>query len=1028
MKMAVQDGGGKDELKTQFITREGTYRLMTLSEYSRPNRVGYTNTQGSAAVRVSFVTLPDPSGNGDRICFNFGRELYVYVYKGVKKATDLTKPVDKKMYKGTNPTCHDFNMVTMTPDSVSLVVGFSTGQIQLIDPIKKELSKLYNEERLIDKTKVTCIRWVPGSTNLFLVSHSSGQLYLYNEELPCGTAPPHYQPFKQGDGYAIHTCKTKSTRNPLYRWVIGSEGCCINEFAFSPCGAYLAVVSQDGFLRVFHYDTMELLGSARSYFGGFLCVCWSPDGRYVVVGGEDDLVTVWSFHERRVVARGQGHRSWVSVVAFDPYTTSYSEQDSTVDFSGGSDDETAQPQVQQNHTPNPIHNCTLSSGSSERSSVTRNSGLGGAGNQASNRNSSGSDFNRMNAATCYRLGSVGQDTQLCLWDITEDVLRQPMCSKLRTSGVGGSGNFGGSGTFGVNGSASGGTYHLNSTSGCAARCNNVSTTLQTNAVTSKDKECLVDGNVSHFHGVNMHNNSSVGVTAPSLTQRLAGLGFGDRKDGSGTHKRNFSLASRGGSTGGDKNNSSYRGTGTSNRTSADDPMRLIGTGACPRFDECPVLEPLICKKIAHERLTALVFREDCFVTACQDGYVYTWARPGKMCTDKRVSRNHGLVKLSDNGDIILIATHTNPFFYTKAEESVVQLNKGNSVILHNGDELALLPDSYRFRVVIPQETFTEDKQNVHNENDQSKDIPMIIKKEQSFHQETVAEDNQNKFKENNEAKNVSIKKEEQSIDKDEEREIRDLDIENMNSSTNQCETSCDEKRNLPSWMTALEKDNESGTETSCSSRTVSSRKRKTVKCDTAVKKRGKRNPKNNTSDKHGDDSDDIHSDNETENKENPENVKCHEMSDDVDDDDDDNNSRDNDDNRTNAQKVNVDLKSDEPRNDDQAVNTVGVSASAVDDQGTTSKQTRQTCMYGAKCYRRNQQHRTDFSHPGDSDYDDKDLPECSYGVTCYRKNKQHRLDFKHTTKPRKAKQQTKTSRQPLRYIPTDTDPAPCAQK
>ena len=452
---------------------------------------------------------------------------------------------------------------------------------------------------------------MPGSTNLFLVSHSSGQLYLYNEELPCGTAPPHYQPFKQGDGYAIHTCKTKSTRNPLYRWVIGSEGCCINEFAFSPCGACLAVVSQDGFLRVFHYDTMELLGSARSYFGGFLCVCWSPDGRYVVVGGEDDLVTVWSFHERRVVARGQGHRSWVSVVAFDPYTTSYGEQDSTVDFSGGSDDETAQ----QNHTPN----CTLSSGNSERNSVTRN-----LGSQASNRNSSGSDFNRMNAATCYRLGSVGQDTQLCLWDITEDVLRQPMCSKLRTSGVGGSG------MFGVNGLATGGAYHLNSVGGCVPRCNNVSTTLQTNTVVSKDKECLADGNATHFHGVNVHSISSLGVTAPSLTQRLAGLGFGDRKDGSGTHKRNFSLASRGGSTGGDKNNTAYRGSGTSNRTSADDPMRLIGTGACPRFDECPILEPLICKKIAHERLTALIFREDCFVTACQDGYVYTWARPGKM--------------------------------------------------------------------------------------------------------------------------------------------------------------------------------------------------------------------------------------------------------------------------------------------------------------------------------------------------------------------------------------------------------------
>ena len=30
--------GQRDELKTQFMTREGLYKLMTLSEYSRPNR------------------------------------------------------------------------------------------------------------------------------------------------------------------------------------------------------------------------------------------------------------------------------------------------------------------------------------------------------------------------------------------------------------------------------------------------------------------------------------------------------------------------------------------------------------------------------------------------------------------------------------------------------------------------------------------------------------------------------------------------------------------------------------------------------------------------------------------------------------------------------------------------------------------------------------------------------------------------------------------------------------------------------
>lgn len=178
------DQNGKDDLKTQFVTREGTYRLITLSEYSRPNRVGYQSNQNNPQVRVSLITLPPPNaiaptttasstidgnainsttvqtttqcgtvtavatttlatisnasnlisnsaattsatttakylphqsssgaitsngsidaynssisqsqqqyqqGSGDRICFNFGKELYVYSYRGIKKVME----------------------------------------------------------------------------------------------------------------------------------------------------------------------------------------------------------------------------------------------------------------------------------------------------------------------------------------------------------------------------------------------------------------------------------------------------------------------------------------------------------------------------------------------------------------------------------------------------------------------------------------------------------------------------------------------------------------------------------------------------------------------------------------------------------------------------------------------------------------------------------------------------------------------------------------------------------------------------
>ena len=77
-----------NEIKTQFTTREGVYKLLTHSEYSRPNRVPF-NSQGSNPVKVSFVNVNDQSGNGDRICFNVGRELYFYIYKGVRKVNNL---------------------------------------------------------------------------------------------------------------------------------------------------------------------------------------------------------------------------------------------------------------------------------------------------------------------------------------------------------------------------------------------------------------------------------------------------------------------------------------------------------------------------------------------------------------------------------------------------------------------------------------------------------------------------------------------------------------------------------------------------------------------------------------------------------------------------------------------------------------------------------------------------------------------------------------------------------------------------
>lgn len=66
------------------------------------------------------------------------------------KSIDLNKPIDKRIYKGTQPTCHDFNQFTAATETISLLVGFSAGQVQYLDLIKKDTSKLFNEEVIED--------------------------------------------------------------------------------------------------------------------------------------------------------------------------------------------------------------------------------------------------------------------------------------------------------------------------------------------------------------------------------------------------------------------------------------------------------------------------------------------------------------------------------------------------------------------------------------------------------------------------------------------------------------------------------------------------------------------------------------------------------------------------------------------------------------------------------------------------------------------------------------------------------------
>ncbi|KAL1632151.1 hypothetical protein SLS56_003885 [Neofusicoccum ribis] len=93
-------------------------------------------------------------------------------------------------------------------------------------------------------------------------------------------------PSENGRSTSLHIKKSVQSRNqktnPVAVWKVSSTK--INAFAFSPDGRHLAIVSEDGSLRIIDYLKEQLLDVFNSYYGGLICVCWSPDGRVTIRG------------------------------------------------------------------------------------------------------------------------------------------------------------------------------------------------------------------------------------------------------------------------------------------------------------------------------------------------------------------------------------------------------------------------------------------------------------------------------------------------------------------------------------------------------------------------------------------------------------------------------------------------------------------------------------------------------------------------------------------------------------------------
>lgn len=174
----------------------------------------------------------------------------------------------KILFTKSHMLCHDINEMTKSPTHIDVVMGSSAGDIIWYEPISQRYARI-NKNGSVNNSPVSYIKWIPGSENLFMAAHTNGQLVVYDKEkddapLSSEAGNVSEEAMKEPSGrQPMHILKSVTSRNqktnPVALWSLSSHK--ISRFSFSPDRRHLAVVLEDGSLRVLDYLKEEYVSN-----------------------------------------------------------------------------------------------------------------------------------------------------------------------------------------------------------------------------------------------------------------------------------------------------------------------------------------------------------------------------------------------------------------------------------------------------------------------------------------------------------------------------------------------------------------------------------------------------------------------------------------------------------------------------------------------------------------------------------------------------------------------------------------------
>ncbi|CAN6977369.1 unnamed protein product [Brassica rapa subsp. trilocularis] len=371
--------------------RSATARLLTGNGNRALSFVGGNgggkNVSASSRISGSFAAASNSStsmmtntnfdGKGTYLVFNVGDAVFICDLNSQEK-----DPVKSIHFSNSNPMCHAFD--PDAKDGHDLLIGLNSGDVytvslrqQLQDVSKKLVGALhYNKDGSVNNRQDRCtsIAWVPGGDGAFVVAHADGNLYVYEKAS---------SDFRK---LFLTFCFNLPDRN--------KDGATDSTFPAIRDPTQFTVDKAK-------YSKSNPVARWHICQGSINSIAFSNDGSHLATVGRDGYLRVFDFSTQKIVCGGKSYYGALLCCSWS--------MDGKYILTGGEDD-------------------LVQVWSMEDRKVVawgegHNSWVSGVAFDSywSSPNTDGSGEHVM-----YRFGSVGQDTQLLLWDLEMDEIVVPL--------------------------------------------------------------------------------------------------------------------------------------------------------------------------------------------------------------------------------------------------------------------------------------------------------------------------------------------------------------------------------------------------------------------------------------------------------------------------------------------------------------------------------------------------------------------------------------------------------------------------